>query len=162
MISKEFSPALTFPIPFLHTFLLREKQAFRSFYNATSLSTSLSHTYFRIHKAQKNRGFGRKKNLSKRSQFKILNMSCNHLPKIGRDGPLYFWLGGGGNFFLQKYFFVTKSFGDLRMNFISLAWNIFLALCCYAQFLFLLKSYVGNFFRICPATPIKNKMYRPE
>ena len=54
--------------------------------------------------------------------FTILYMSCTKW----KGWTTIFFIGGGGEFFRQKYFFVTKSFGDLCTNFISVACNVFL------------------------------------
>ena len=66
-----------------------------------------------------------------------------------------------GNIFLQKYFFVTKSFGDLRMNFISPACIIFLCFVLLCTIFISFAKGMQEFFSHLPSHPLKNKMARP-
>jgi len=69
MISRVISSALAFGIPFLRTFSLREKkQAFCSFNNSINAAPEAYHgrTDLERIKPKKFRGFGCKKNLSRR------------------------------------------------------------------------------------------------
>jgi len=75
---------------------------------------------------------------------------------------IFFIAGGGGQFFfLQKCFIVTKGFGDLRANFISLACNIFLCFVLLCTIFISFAKAVKEIFSHLPSHPLKNKLVRP-
>ena len=80
---------------------------------------------------------------------------------VGNENYIFdlVWGGGVGSFFSTEiYLFVTKSFGDPRMNLISLACNIFLCFVLLCTiFISSAKTMLEIFFRVCPAPPSKIK-----
>ena len=81
----------------------------------------------------------------------------------GMDHYIFDWGGAWAIFFCRNIFSSLITIGDLRLNFISLACNIFICVVLSAMhdIYFFYKSCCAGYFFALAQPPLKNKMIRP-